>query len=158
MEKPLADETVTQLAARLRWSINEQLTAEPGRIVRLQIARHRATILVIDDNEGLAYLFERYLADRACQIIAAHTGEEGMSLAQAAAPDVIVLDVMMPDIDGWELLQRLRADPTTSAAPVVICSVINDPELALSLGATASLTKPFDRSDVLDVLRQLNIV
>ena len=154
---PLADETVTQLAARLGWSINEQLTAEPGRIVRIELAMHRVRVLVIDDNEGLAYLFERYLADHACQIIAAHSGEEGMALARSTAPDMIVLDVMMPDIDGWELLQRLRAAPSTSAIPVVICSVINDPELALSLGAAAFLTKPFDRSDVLDVLRQLNI-
>jgi CheY-like chemotaxis protein len=156
VEAVLADEVVTQLMARLGWSVREQLTAT-ARGVDLRLPKHLATVLVIDDNEGLAYLFERYLADQACQVVAANDGQEGLNTARTASPDVIVLDVMMPDIDGWELLQRLRADPATAGTPIVICSVINDPELALSLGASAFLVKPFDRTDVLAVLHRLDV-
>jgi CheY-like chemotaxis protein len=69
-----------------------------------------------------------------------------------------VLDVMMPGMDGWEFLQRLRNQPTTASIPVIVCSVINNPGLAYSLNASLFLPKPVSRRDVLDALRQLNVV
>jgi CheY-like chemotaxis protein len=65
---------------------------------------------------------------------------------------------MMPEMDGWEFLQRLRARPQTAATPVIVCSVINDPELAYSLGASLFLPKPIGRDDVLVALHQLGVV
>jgi CheY-like chemotaxis protein len=65
---------------------------------------------------------------------------------------------MMPEMDGWELLQRLRTAPQTAATPVIICSVFNDPELAYSLGASLFLPKPVKRDEVLAALCQLDIV
>jgi CheY-like chemotaxis protein len=73
-------------------------------------------------------------------------------------PDAIILDVMMPEMDGWEFLQRLRARPETALIPVVICSIFNDPELAYSLGASLYLPKPVSRDNVLKALRQLGVV
>jgi CheY-like chemotaxis protein len=90
--------------------------------------------------------------------MAAASGYEGLKLAQELQPDAIILDVMMPEMDGWEFLQRLRALPQLTETPVVICSVFNDPELAYSLGASANLPKPVGRRDVLEVLRQLGVV
>jgi CheY-like chemotaxis protein len=65
---------------------------------------------------------------------------------------------MMPEMDGWELLQRLRNHPQTADIPVVICSVINNPDLAYSLGASLFLPKPVSRDDVLEALRQLDVL
>jgi len=61
----------------------------------------------------------------------------------------VILDVMMPGLDGWEVLQTLRKTPRTSRIPVVVCSVFNDPQLALSLGATVFLPKPVSQGDIL---------
>jgi CheY-like chemotaxis protein len=119
---------------------------------------HGPTVLVIDDNEGLVELLGRYLTGHNCRVTAATSGQEGLKLAQELLPDAIILDVMMPEMDGWEFLQRLRAQPQMGATPVIICSIFNDPELAYSLGASANLPKPVGRRDVLDVLRQLGVV
>ena len=66
----------------------------------------------------------------------------------ASVPDAIVLDVMMRDVDGWELLQTLRSRPELAQVPIIVCSVLNEPTLALALGATAYLRKPI-AADVL---------
>ena len=101
---------------------------------------------------------ERYLTDRPCRVVAALSGREGLRLAQELQPDAIILDVMMPEMDGWELLQRLRTSPRTSNIPIIICSVFNDPELAYSLGASLFLPKPVSRDDVLGALSQLKVL
>jgi len=149
---------VAQLVDRLRWVVEQEDQPDGSRTVALSIAVRGPTVLVIDDNEGLVELLDRYLTGHACRVIAATGGREGLRLAQEALPDAIVLDVMMPEMDGWELLQRLRTSPQTAAIPVVICSVFNDPELAYSLGASIFLPKPVSRDDVLAALRRLSMV
>ena len=67
-------------------------------------------------------------------------------------PDVVILDVMMPDRDGWELLQTLRTHEPEKATRVIICSVIKDPDLAFALGADGFLHKPVDRAQLLQAL------
>lgn len=114
-----------------------------------------ATVLVIDDNEGLVELFERYLADADCHVVGAQDPSEGLRLARERAPDAIVLDILMPDTDGWELLTRLKADPATAGVPVVVCSVFNDPALAQALGASAFVPKPVSRAALLSALQSL---
>jgi CheY-like chemotaxis protein len=116
------------------------------------------TVLVVDDNQGLVELLDRYLTGHACQVLAASSGQEGLRLARQVLPDAIVLDVMMPEMDGWELLQRLRAHELTAATPIIVCSVFDDPELAYSLGASLFLAKPVKRAEILAALRQLGVV
>lgn len=111
-----------------------------------------ATLLVIDDNEGLIELFRRYLTDEGYRLVGAQNGVEGLRLAQEHSPDVIVLDVMMPQQDGWEVLQLLRNRQRTRDIPVLVCSVIDDPELAFSLGAAEFLAKPVKREDLIRTL------
>ena len=130
-----------------------------GTLVKiLHMATCGPRVLVIDDNEGLAEMLDRYLTGHACRVTAATSGREGLRLAQELVPDAIVLDVMMPDMDGWDVLQRLRVHPRTANIPVIIYSVINDPDLAYSLGATLFLPKPVRRDDVLTALHQLGVV
>lgn len=112
----------------------------------------RATVLVIDDNAGLIELFGRYLTGEDYRLIPASDGAEGLRLAEEAAPDIVVLDVMMPKQDGWEILQRLQNQRDTRHIPVIVCSVLDDPELAYSLGATHFLAKPVNRIRLLESL------
>jgi CheY-like chemotaxis protein len=155
---PVVDLVVAQLADRLGWTVRREEHTDGSRAVILHMRTYGPAVLVIDDNEGLVELLDRYLTDQACRVVAAVDGQEGLRLAQEMVPDAIVLDVMMPGMPGWELLQRLRNHPKTADVPVVICSVINNPELAYSLGASLFLPKPVSRDDVLGALRKLGVV
>ena len=120
--------------------------------------RDQTTILVIDNNEGLVDLFQRYTSSSDApgkgklRVIGAQDGQEGLRLAEEVGPDVIVLDVMMPDLDGWEVLQQLRSKGSTCDIPVIVCSVLDDPQLALSLGAADFMAKPVSRSQLWNAL------
>jgi len=153
---------VTHLAERLGWMIDQDCDESNRCTIRIQMSRqelrHALTLLVIDDNEGLKDLIARYLASYRCNIIAATSGEQGLQLAETSSPDVIILDVMMPDIDGWEVLQTLQHRTATQSIPVLICSVFNDPRLAMSLGAARLLPKPLRPEDLISALRELEVV
>jgi len=110
------------------------------------------TVLVIDDNEGLPDLFQRYLQGTPWQVLAAATAEEGLRLAHERHPHAIVLDILMPGTDGWSVLQELKANPATAHIPVLVCSVFSDPELARAQGAAAFIPKPVSRQALLQAL------
>jgi CheY-like chemotaxis protein/signal transduction histidine kinase len=100
------------------------------------------TLLVIDDNQGFVDLFRRYLAASDWHVLGAADGAAARALIAETRPAVIILDVMMPREDGWEFLMALKADPATRELPVIICSVLTEPQLAATLGAAAYLPKP----------------
>jgi CheY-like chemotaxis protein len=158
MGTSVIDQLTAQLADRLEWTVKQEDLHGGERAVTLQMAVRFPTVLVIDDNEGLAELLERFLAGCPCHVVAALDGREGLRQAQHLAPKAIILDVMMPDMHGWQVLQRLQNHPRTCDIPVIVCSVITLPELAQSLGAAYFLAKPIRQDDVLDALRQLSIV
>lgn len=112
-------------------------------------------VLVVDDNEAVTQVFNRYLAEYNYQVVGATTGEEALAMAREMHPSVITLDVMIPGQDGWEILHALKADPAMRLIPVVICSVLEDPELARLLGAAAYLQKPVVQADLLTTLDRL---
>jgi CheY-like chemotaxis protein len=114
-------------------------------------------LLVVEDNEAVIRAFRRYLVGYNYQVIGATTGAEALRLAHEVNPVAITLDVMIPSQDGWEILQALKKDPATEHIPVVICSVLEDPDLAHSLGAAAYLRKPIAQADLLAMLDSLPV-
>ncbi len=110
------------------------------------------TLLVVDDNQDFANLFRRFLAGQNWSVIGAADGVKARQVLAEVAPTVIILDVMMPREDGWELLVALRASEATRATPIIICSVLNEPRLAESLGASGYLTKPVNQQALLRAL------
>ena len=112
-------------------------------------------LLAIEDNEGIVRVFQSYLASYGYLVIGAMAGDEALKLAREVLPAAITLDIMMPNQDGWEILQALKSDPATRSIPVIICSVLEDPELAHSLGAAVYLQKPISQAALLDVLGEL---
>ncbi len=115
----------------------------------------QARILVIDDNAAIHQLFERYLAPHHYEVMHAQNGAEALEMAAEKLPQAITLDVMMPNIDGWQVLRGLTENPGTAHIPVIICSVLKEPELAFSLGARAYLKKPVDRLELVATLARL---
>jgi len=121
--------------------------------VRLLLrAVENAAVLVIDDNADALQLYERYLAGTSYHFVGSRDARQAMALAEKLKPTIIVLDVMLPGIDGWELLQRLREDPATQGIPVVVCTILPEAQLALALGAADFLRKPVSRADFLAAL------
>jgi CheY-like chemotaxis protein/predicted DNA-binding protein (UPF0251 family) len=155
---PTIGQVITQLADRLGWQVKEEDRSNHTRTITIKMSAHQPTVLVIDDNEGLVKLLDNYLTGQACQVRSALSGPEGLRLAQEIGPNAIVLDVMLPEMDGWEVLQRLKNHPQTVDIPVIMCSVLDSPELAYSLGASLFLPKPVSRDDVLSALSQLGVV
>jgi CheY-like chemotaxis protein len=114
-------------------------------------------LLVIDDYEDFAELFRRYLAAYHWQVIGATDGAMAQQLIAETRPTVIVLDVMMPKEDGWELLIAFKTNEATRNIPIFICSVLNEPGLALSLGAGAYLQKPITQEALLEALATVGL-
>lgn len=112
------------------------------------------TVLVVDDNPDALQLFERYLETGPYRVLSATNGRDALDLARQRHPDVVLLDVMMPTQDGWEVLQTLKTDCDIQHTPVVVCSVLRQRDLALALGATELVTKPFTRQSLLAALRR----
>jgi CheY-like chemotaxis protein len=131
-----------------------QTEVKEGRIalrIRLPAARD-VTVLVVDDNPDLVHFFRRYAAGTRYEIVEESRGANVLEAVTTVQPDIIVLDVMLPDIDGWELLTTLYESPRTRDVPVIVCSVVREEQLALSLGARLYLPKPVRRREFIQAL------
>jgi len=111
-------------------------------------------VLIVDDNADLIHLYRRYVVGTRYHIVHTAQGQRVFEIAEASSPDVIVLDVMLPDVDGWELLADLHEHSATRSIPVIVCSVIREEDLALALGAALYLPKPVERQQFLQALDQ----
>lgn len=107
------------------------------------------TLLAVDDNPDTLQLMERYLANSAYHFVGVQDATKALDAAKNLLPDLIVLDVMLPNIDGWELLGQFCTHPATSAIPVIVCTIMPQEQLALSLGASGFIRKPVSRLDFL---------
>ncbi len=111
-------------------------------------------VLIIDDDPDARLLLSQYVNDAGCQAVAIGTGAHGLRLAAERQPALILLDIMMPHMNGFEVLERLRADATLAAIPVVIVSIVATENRRRAVGATALIDKPVRREDIEAVLRQ----
>lgn len=128
-----------------RWNLNLPRVASP-------------VLLVVDDQPSAVNLFRRYLSRTVFRVVGITDPQEVLSSAQRLRPAAIILDVMMPAVDGWELLQALQAAPATRDIPVIMCSVWDEPELASALGAALFVKKPITQRDLLTALARLGLV
>lgn len=152
-----SDPSIDLYAQNLGWSLHQKVNAGKVEII-IKIKTRQQVCLVIDDHQGFIELLERYLADYSLHIVASNNGPKGIELAQQIQPKVILLDVMVPEMDGWQILQRLHSTPVTRAIPVIICSVFYDPDLAFTLGAVYVLKKPVRKEDLIGALKKINIL
>ncbi len=112
-------------------------------------------VLIIDDEEDARATLSTYLNDGGYKVISASDGKEGLALAKTVQPSVICLDLLMPNMDGWEVLRHLKSIPETVAIPVVISSVSDDKETGWALGAAGYVPKPVNNKTLLDEIGRL---
>lgn len=144
-----------QLAAIAGGHLEYSAEDGAGRSARLVLpAAGQLAVLAIDDNADSLRLLERYLAESRYQLIGARDPSQALALAEQVRPHAILLDVMLPGIDGWELLGRLRENPATRDIPVLICTILPQEDLALTLGAAGFMRKPVSRERLLLALDQ----
>ncbi len=124
-------------------------------LIKLLPASKNITVLVVDDNADLVNFYRRYVARTRYEIVHLDTAEHLFETIAEVEPDIIVLDVMLPDVDGWELLTNLHEHHATRSIPVIICSVVKRQELAAALGAALYLPKPVRRREFIQALDQV---
>ncbi len=111
-------------------------------------------VLVVDDDPNALDLIGRTLQDAGVKIVTASDGREALKLAKTLKPAAITLDVLMPGMDGWEVLRELRADPESRDIPVIMVTMTDDRSLGYALGATEILTKPVQRAQLVELLER----
>ena len=114
-------------------------------------------VLIIDDDPKAAELLRLYLTEAGYAVALASDGQAGLEQIRQRAPDAIILDVLLPKLDGWTLLAQLKANPQTKALPVIIASVVDQKGKGLALGAAHYFLKPVRREELLNGLRALQL-
>ena len=109
-------------------------------------------VLVIDDNADTLQLLRRYAAGTRYHLATTQDPAQALSLADKVLPRIIVLDVMMPRVDGWKVLAQLRQHPSTGHTPIVVCTILPQEEMAFALGASGFIRKPVTRQAFLAAL------
>jgi len=116
------------------------------------------TILVVDDDQQNLELVQAYLEDIECETLAARDGIEALELVATAKPDLILLDVMMPKMSGFEVCRRLKNDPDTSQIPVIMVTALNefgDIERGIDSGTDDFVSKPINKLELLTRIRTM---
>jgi two-component system cell cycle response regulator len=117
-----------------------------------------ATVLIVDDHEQNLELLQAYLEDLGCTVVGAKDGLEAISVVEKSRPDIVILDVMMPRMSGFQVCEKIKADPATRDIPVVMVTALNevaDVERAVESGADDFLTKPVHKIELLTRVRSL---
>ena len=113
------------------------------------------TILIIDDDPTVSELMKRQLLRDSYNVIIANNGKEGIELARKIKPNLITLDILMPEMDGWSVLRTLKADPEVSKIPVVMASILDEKNKGFSLGAADFVSKPIEKEHLISSIQTL---
>ncbi len=148
----------SKVGAGSTFTIEVPLTAEPEQSSSESEAvlpiGDGPVVLVVDDDPNARDLMRRTLEADGYSVVTASDGKEALELASKLHPDLITLDVMMPEMDGWTVLRELKASDESHDIPVVVASIVADKEVGYSLGAVDALTKPVDRTVLLDLVHR----
>lgn len=131
----------------------QQLTTS-NQTEEVIVLEEGSVVLIIDDDDEIRNVLHKYLNKLGYQVESADNGELGLQLARKLLPDVIILDVLMPKMDGWEVLSHLKANVELAHIPVIILSVMDEKNMGYSLGASDYLVKPITREELSRVLQK----
>ncbi|MCK5784446.1 MAG: response regulator [Desulfobacterales bacterium] len=134
------------LTLPLRWQgsapVFEPLIMKPS----VEIELSQKTVLIVDDEPDTLTMISSYLSEEGYNIITAASGKEAIRLAQIHRPFAITLDIIMPEMDGWEVLQHLKQNPVTKDIPVIVVSFSDNKSTGIALGAVGYISKPVNRN------------
>ena len=129
-----------------------QMTKTITKLKKAEETSKTATILVVDDNEQNLELLQAYLEDVHCRTIPARDGITALEIIKKSLPDLILLDVMMPKMSGFEVCRRIKSNPATKALPVIMVTALNelgDIERAIESGTDDFLSKPVNKWELI---------
>lgn len=155
--EPIQDHLIRELIAVFNGTLAmnmENTDKEHTLTLQATLPSQQINVLVVDDNPDLVHFYHRYVQGTPYRITAIQEGSRIFEIIKELQPQLIVLDVMLPNVDGWELLAHLHAHPDTTDIPVIICSVVREEELALVLGAALYIAKPVRRQSFIQALDQ----
>jgi signal transduction histidine kinase/DNA-binding response OmpR family regulator len=121
------------------------------------VGRGRVEVLVVEDDPSTVRLLREFLEPAGYSVTVAPTGEAGLARAREHRPAAVILDVLLPGLDGWEVLRRLKAEPGLRDVPVIIVTVVDERGIGLALGAVDYLVKPVDRGALLACLARFTL-
>jgi len=127
-------------------------TTETNAVTGGHASARTNRVLVIDDDPTVRDLMRRYLSREGFDVITADGGQEGLDFARKMRPSVITLDVFMPDLDGWSVLEVIKHDPELSHIPVIMMTISDEKQKGFTLGASGYLTKPVNRGQLSQLL------
>jgi len=116
------------------------------------VEAERKLVLVVDSDPDAIYLLQESMGENEFEIIGTRTGKDSLRLAREIQPDAILLDILMPDVDGWQILNDLKTDSATTNIPVILLTIVDKKALGFRLGASAYLLKPLDPIAVKEAL------
>ncbi len=116
----------------------------------------KRVLLAVDDDPGVITLYKRYLEKQGYQVIGVTDSRQAVEQAIRLNPDIITVDILMPNKDGWSVIQELRQNEQTRDIPLVVCSIISDQDKGFSLGAADYLVKPITEDELLNALKRLD--
>ncbi|QNN24562.1 response regulator [Planctomycetales bacterium ZRK34] len=134
----------------------EPITQNNGDAVEPDLSD--STVLIVDDNQQNRELLQAYLEVLPCQITTAGDGIEALGMIEQSLPDLILLDVMMPRMSGFEVCQKLKSDPQTRAIPIIMVTALNelgDIERGVESGTDDFLTKPVNKLELVTRVKSL---
>ena len=135
------------------FSVTFPLVMPVAAQINLTEGQSRGTVLCIDDSIEMLEVLQGMLESAGYQVDSALDDRAAWQRIRERIPDVILLDILMPGIDGWQILKKLRTDPKTAAVPVIVISGIDQRTRAQQAGAQSSLAKPLRRADLLESVR-----
>lgn len=140
--------------------LNQRMVEKPGEttISIILPVRKQISCLVIDDVESVRRLIERMLGSYGIQVFGADNYSDALSLIQFMKPDFILLDILMPKMDGWQMISNIKSNPGMSDIPIIICSVLFEPDLSKAVGAKAYIRKPINRLELIKTLQDLDLI
>ncbi|MEW6297150.1 MAG: ATP-binding protein [Thermodesulfobacteriota bacterium] len=134
-----------------------ETTLAPAEYPVVGPKRDGPLVLVVEDDPRAAELLRLYLEEAGCGVAIARNGEEGLDKARQLHPALVTLDLLLPQVDGWDLLVRLKEESETREIPVVIVSIVDQRGKGFALGAADYLVKPVSREGLMNALRRINL-
>ena len=136
-------------------NVAEDLESLNKKVIESSKKEGKQTILVIDDDPTIRDLMTRHLEKNNFSVLQALDGSQGIKMAREYKPDAITLDILMPDLDGWSVLRTLKADNEVAHIPVIMASIIDEKKKGFSLGAADYLSKPVERTRLIESIEKL---
>ena len=152
VESTIGVGTIFTIELPIKPVINQYQEVIESIPVEIDNSTNQRPVLVVEDDPNAASLIERILQKEGYRVIKARDGNEGLKLARAHKPFVVTLDVMMPDKDGWEVLQEMKEDEDLKDVPVIMISVLDNLDLGYALGAKGYITKPIRKDHLINTI------